>query len=61
MTDYDALVRRVIERGNAWVSVTRLRGRPVVRVCITNLDTSQPDVDALVAELERAGGQAAVP
>jgi aromatic-L-amino-acid/L-tryptophan decarboxylase len=52
VSDYDLLVQRVIERGAAWVSVTRLHGRPVIRICITNVDSTRSDVDVLLAELE---------
>jgi len=52
--DYDALAARVIDRGRVWISATRLAGRPVVRACITNIDSTPADVDAIVEELEAA-------
>jgi aromatic-L-amino-acid/L-tryptophan decarboxylase len=61
VTDYDALVGRVVARGRAWASAARLGGRPVVRACITNVDSSEADVAALVTELELARVRSAPP
>ena len=50
----DAIVREVLARGRAWISVTRLRGEPVIRACITSFRTSESDLDVLVEELVAA-------
>jgi hypothetical protein len=40
--------------GVAWVSETRLDGRvPCLRACITNVDSREEDVDALIAGVTR--------
>jgi glutamate/tyrosine decarboxylase-like PLP-dependent enzyme len=49
--DVRALVRRVVVSGRAWVAPTTFEGRDVVRICVTNGETSLADVDALVAAL----------
>lgn len=42
-------------KGRAWISSTRLDGRvTALRACITNAGTGPEDIDALVAELDRA-------
>lgn len=46
-----ALVRRVVLSGRAWVAPTVFEGQDVVRICVTNGETSIRDVDALVAAL----------
>jgi len=49
-----ALVRAVVARGEVWLSEVRHPGgRHVVRACITNVDTTDADVHALIAELTR--------
>ena len=48
-----ALVRRVVESGRAWVAFTTFEGQEVVRICATNGQTTQADVDALVALLNQ--------
>lgn len=57
--DYDALAETVRRRGRAWISATRLAGQPAIRACITNLDSTAADVEALVDELESARRQPA--
>ena len=47
------IVTRVVEGGDAWVSVAIFEGKPVVRVCITNGTTTEDDIDRLAAELIR--------
>lgn len=43
------------KKGRAWISSTRLDGRvTALRACITNAGTGPEDVDALIAELDRA-------
>lgn len=49
-----AIVGRVLASGRAWVSVAAFEGRPVIRACVTNGETSADDVDALIAALEAA-------
>jgi glutamate/tyrosine decarboxylase-like PLP-dependent enzyme len=46
-----ALVRRVVASGRAWVAPTTFEGRDVVRICVTNGETTLADVDALIAVL----------
>ncbi len=46
-----ALVRRVVGSGRAWVAPTVFEGQDVVRICVTNGETSVRDVDALIAAL----------
>jgi glutamate/tyrosine decarboxylase-like PLP-dependent enzyme len=45
------IVRQVLESGTAWISTTVFRGRDIVRMCITNGQTTADDVHALVAAL----------
>jgi hypothetical protein len=52
--DVRALVRQVVSSGAAWVAPTTFEGREVVRICATNGETSESDVDALVAALSAA-------
>lgn len=40
--------------GEAWISVTRLAGRPALRACITSHRSTEADLDALCGALERA-------
>ncbi len=49
------IVTAVVEQGNAWVSVAIFEGAPVIRVCITNGNTGDDDVDQLATELIRLG------
>jgi glutamate/tyrosine decarboxylase-like PLP-dependent enzyme len=49
--DIRSLVRRVVASGRAWVAPTTFEGRDVVRICATNGETTDADVDALVAVL----------
>jgi glutamate/tyrosine decarboxylase-like PLP-dependent enzyme len=46
------LVKRVVSSGRAWVAASKTEGRDVVRICVTHGETSESDVDALVAALE---------
>jgi glutamate/tyrosine decarboxylase-like PLP-dependent enzyme len=50
----ESIVERVLEAGEAWVSVASYEGQKVIRVCITNGETEQGDVEALVESLEKA-------
>jgi glutamate/tyrosine decarboxylase-like PLP-dependent enzyme len=49
--DVRALVRRVVASGRAWVAPTLFEGRDVVRICATNGETREEDIDALIAVL----------
>jgi glutamate/tyrosine decarboxylase-like PLP-dependent enzyme len=49
--DVRALVRRVVASGRAWVAPTLFEGRDVVRICATNGQTGEKDIDALIAVL----------
>ena len=48
------IVDRVLASGKAWVSVASYEGEKVIRACVTNGETSEDDVDALVDALEAA-------
>jgi glutamate/tyrosine decarboxylase-like PLP-dependent enzyme len=48
------IVAEVLRRGEAWISTTVIGGKPVIRACITNYATSEREVQALVASLEKA-------
>lgn len=49
-----ALVRRVVDSGRAWVAPVLFEGRDAVRICATNGQTSEKDIDALIAALNAA-------
>ena len=49
--DVRELVRRVVASGRAWVAPTIFEGRDVVRICATHGETSDADVEELVAVL----------
>ncbi len=48
------IVDRVLASGKAWVSVASYEEEKVIRACVTNGETSEDDVDALVQALEAA-------
>ena len=54
--DYlEAVARKIVASGKAWISTTRLAGGiPVLRACITNYRTGTGDLEALVADLDWA-------
>jgi glutamate/tyrosine decarboxylase-like PLP-dependent enzyme len=52
--DVRALVRRVVDSGRAWVAPATFEGRDVVRICATHGETSQSDIEELVAALSAA-------
>jgi glutamate/tyrosine decarboxylase-like PLP-dependent enzyme len=54
----ERVAARVVERGNCWISATRLNGQPALRACITSFETTGSDVAVLVRELDEvmAGG-----
>lgn len=45
---FEELAERVCESGQAWISPTRLGGKSVIRVCITNHLTTTTDLEILV-------------
>ncbi|MGH8240267.1 MAG: pyridoxal phosphate-dependent decarboxylase family protein [Steroidobacteraceae bacterium] len=49
-----AIEQAVVTSGVAWISTVRLRGRLVLRACITSYETQTSDLDALVEVLARA-------
>jgi len=56
----EAVSRRVVAGGRAWLSTTVLGGgTPVLRACVSNFATTPADVDVLVAELAAARGRRA--
>ncbi len=50
----DDIVRRVLASGAAWVSKSRFEGEDVVRICVTNGETTRADIAAVADCLERA-------
>ncbi len=52
--DVRTLVRQVVVSGRAWVAPTSFEGRDVVRICATNGESSDADVEELVAALNAA-------
>ena len=49
-----AIEASVAGSGEAWISAARLRGRLVLRACITSYETGEADIAALLACLRRA-------
>lgn len=56
-----AMVEHVVDSGRAWISVTRIAGRPVIRVCVTSYLTETRHIDELVELLEQARAEPRVP
>ncbi len=54
MVMYEQISNKVTATGDAWISTTRLAGRPVLRACITNYRTRLKDVQRLEKLLARA-------
>ena len=48
------IVRKVLASARAWVAVAKLEGRDVVRICATHGETTDADIDELVAALDDA-------
>ena len=46
------IANRVLRSGQAWISTAAVRGRPVLRACITHFDTQEQHVRALVSSLD---------
>ncbi len=53
--DVRALVRRVVTSGRAWVAACTYEGIDVVRICATHGETTEQDIDELVAVLNCPG------
>lgn len=58
----DTVVRRIVDHvvatGAAWLSMVDLRGRLVIRACVTSYETTQADVDVLLELLDEARARA---
>lgn len=57
--DARSIVRRVVASNRAWIASTTIRGRGVVRVCVTNGQTRAADILALADLLQEQGNLAA--
>jgi hypothetical protein len=44
----------VLASGHAWVSTTVFEGLDVIRACITHGETTQSDIDEIIAALQAA-------
>jgi len=53
-SDPAGIAKHVVEAGEAWISVARFEGRPVLRACITSHRTTEADLDRLVDALDAA-------
>ncbi|GAA4240181.1 aminotransferase class I/II-fold pyridoxal phosphate-dependent enzyme [Actinomadura meridiana] len=53
---HDALARRVVGGGRAWISPVRLNGRAALRACVISHRTTPADVDELVHAVNDARG-----
>jgi aromatic-L-amino-acid decarboxylase len=58
---HQRLVDTIVESGRAWVSLTRLRGKPAIRICITSHRTTDQHVARLCALLDAARQDAVQP
>ena len=52
----EALLERIQQSGELFVSNAVIRGRDVLRACIVNFDTTAADDDAVPAIVVRLGG-----
>ena len=52
--DSQNIAMRIVSSGQAWISTTQIKGRTVLRACITNYRTSPTDVQALLDALNEA-------
>ncbi|HEY3948706.1 pyridoxal phosphate-dependent decarboxylase family protein [Phenylobacterium sp.] len=50
----EAVMRRVVDTGQAWISTTRTTGHACLRACITSFLTTEDDLEALVTALDQA-------
>ncbi|HZP44672.1 MAG TPA: pyridoxal-dependent decarboxylase [Candidatus Binataceae bacterium] len=57
--DPRALVAEIVASGRAWVAATRFEDRDVIRVCISNGETTAEDVAILITALEHAAARSA--
>ena len=48
------IVQQVLQSGVAWVAATRFEGEDTVRVCATNGESSEQDLNLLIGALEQA-------
>ena len=51
--DPHTIVMQIVASGEAWISTTAIRGKAVLRACITNYRTQPEDIHALVTTLNR--------
>lgn len=56
-----AVVDEIVATGKAWLSTVELRGRTVIRACITSYETTPADVDVLLNLLDEARAHAMHP
>jgi glutamate/tyrosine decarboxylase-like PLP-dependent enzyme len=49
--DAHGIVMRIVNSGEAWISTTKVRGKLVLRACITNFRTQPDDILALIKSL----------
>ncbi len=49
-----AIIQSVLGSGKSWISSYPIHGKPVFRAFITNFDTEESHVKALMAELNTA-------
>ncbi|MFC5524149.1 pyridoxal phosphate-dependent decarboxylase family protein [Rhodanobacter ginsengisoli] len=52
--DSQSIADDVVQSGEAWISTVALRGRPVLRACITSPDTGESEIERLVTALSKA-------
>jgi aromatic-L-amino-acid/L-tryptophan decarboxylase len=45
------VIKNLIDSGKSWLSIYPIFGKPTFRACITNYNTSEEDIEALVSEL----------
>jgi aromatic-L-amino-acid/L-tryptophan decarboxylase len=45
------VIKNIIDSGKSWLSIYPVFGKPTFRACITNYNTSEEDIEALVSEL----------
>jgi glutamate/tyrosine decarboxylase-like PLP-dependent enzyme len=50
-----SIVARVLSSGRGWIASAAFEGKEIIRACVTNGETSEHDVDELVATLQAAG------
>jgi len=51
---HQRMVDAIVSSGRAWVSITRVRGMPAIRSCITSHRTTEQHVERLAALLDAA-------